>query len=126
MSSYAIDKFIESFFCESTTGVPVEERATETTESFGIELELAGVRKEDITLDIDGDYLTVSAIKKAPSDDGAKVLFGSRTSGKFEKSYKLGSNIDRDAIDAEYTDGVLVITLNKKEDTKKKKTVKIS
>jgi len=130
MNSNPIEKFLEGLFNECPIGNctqenEIQERAIETTDSFIVELELAGVKKEDIELDIDADYLKVTATKKAPSVDEARVLFSNRTSGKFDKSYKLGSNIDQDTIVAEFTDGVLKITLDKKED-KKKKTVKIS
>jgi HSP20 family protein len=130
MNSNIIDTFLEDLFYEcpfdsNNQRTIAHERATESADSFCVEIELAGVKKEDITLDVEGDYITVTATKKVPSIEETKILFDNRKSGKFKKSYKLGSNIDKDTIEAEFTNGVLVVTLNKKE-TQKKKTVKIS
>lgn len=125
MNSYDIDMLIKSFLVDDNNRIAVDERSFETDKSFIIELELAGVKKENITLDIDGDTLKVSAIKKTTLIDGSKIIFGSRKSGKVEKVYQLKSSIDRDNISAELIDGVLSITLNKKEiSTKRTVTIK--
>lgn len=87
----------------------------ELDDSFVLSIELPGVKKDDITLDIEGSYLTVKAKKKSPFDKKSKILMNTRSFQPFEKSYKVGSTIDTSNINAEFIDGVLTITLAKKE-----------
>lgn len=122
MNSYTIDKFIEGFFSYPSTQ-STNDLVFENDDSYKVEVELPGFKKENIEVNVDGDYLTVDAIKEPPSDE-EKPLYRNR-SKTFKKSYKMGATIDRDDISADFTDGVLTIILKKKE-AAKKRTVKIT
>lgn len=124
MYSSNIDKFIEDFFT-MTTGVGTVELVSETEDAIVLSIELPGFKKEQIELDIDGGFLKVSAARDIPSSDKVKLLSGGRPVKKFSKSYKIGASLDTDKVSAEFTDGILEITIQKKEETKKK-SVKIS
>lgn len=124
MYSNTIDKLIEDFFT-MTTGVGTVELVSETEDAIVLSIELPGFKKEQIELDIDGGFLKVSAARDIPSSDKVKLLSGGRPVKKFSKSYKIGASLDTDTVSAEFTDGILEITIQKKEETKKK-SVKIS
>lgn len=83
-----------------------------------LEAELPGFKKEDIKLDINGDYLVLTAEhneEKNEKDDDGKYICRERSYGSFQRSFNI-SNVDVDRIDAEYNDGVLKLVLPKKEE----------
>jgi HSP20 family protein len=98
---------------------------------FVVESELPGFRKEDISLDINGDTLTISAkhnsIKEEKSDENSdnskdgnsvttapKYLRRERTFSSYQRNFDI-SAVNADEISAEYTNGVLTLDLPKKE-----------
>lgn len=76
-----------------------------------LDLELPGVRKEDIALDVREGVLTVTAEKKKPEGDH---LYAGRWYGTYKTRYKLSSSVDTEAVAAAYTDGVLTVSLARK------------
>lgn len=124
MYSCNIDKFIEDLF-NMSTGVGIVETLVETEDALVLSIELPGFNKEKIEIDIDGGFLKVSAARDIPSSDKVKILSGGKPVKKFDKSYKIGASLDTDKVSAEFTDGILEITIQKKEEIKKK-SVKIS
>ena len=77
---------------------------------------LAILEKEDIKLDLDGDLLTVSAVHSEEKKDEQQgsYLCRERHYGAYRRSFDV-SSIQQDAIRASYQDGVLELTLPKKE-----------
>jgi HSP20 family molecular chaperone IbpA len=93
--------------------------------SIEVIMELPGVDKEDIKIEIEDNYLVISGKKQKYSDESnRKYLISGIIYGPFKKYVTLNKNIDRDNIEAKYENGVLYITLNKVE--KVKKPIKIS
>lgn len=87
----------------------------ETDEEYIIEAELPGLDKDDITLEVDGDYLIILANnEKTVEEDKEGYLRKERKVGKFQRSFKL-SNVNEDKIKAEYNNGILEINLPKEE-----------
>ena len=83
----------------------------ELEKSYLIELELAGFKKDEVTLEITKDLLWVKAISK--------------TRGQISKSFALWEDVDAEKIEAVLEDGILRIVLNKREKERPKKiTVK--
>ena len=84
--------------------------------SYIMECELPGFDKDEIKIDIDGDTLTLRAERKSgneeKNDNG--YIRRERSYGCYKRSFDL-SNINSDAIDASYTNGILKLTLPKKE-----------
>lgn len=78
--------------------------------------ELPGVKKEDISVSIDGREVAVSAEMKYEKDvkDGDTVLRSERRYGKIQRAFSLGQEVDEATAQAKYTDGVLELTLPKK------------
>ena len=87
-------------------------------DKFVMEAELPGFEKEDISLDITGDTLKLSAQHKEENADkeGGKYVYRERSYGAYERTFDI-SAIDADNIDAEYKNGILYLNLPKKATT---------
>jgi HSP20 family protein len=101
----------------------------ETEQSFTVELMAAGMKKEDFNIEVDNDLLTISAEVKAESD-GEKGKFTRRefSFASFKRSFTLPETVKEDEINAAYEDGILKLTLPKKEEAlpKAKRLIEIS
>ena len=86
-------------------------------DKYVMESELPGFEKEDITLDINGTYLTISAEHKTETenkDEESKYIRKERTYGSYKRSFDI-SDVDAEGISAEYKNGILIIDLPKKK-----------
>ncbi len=94
----------------------------EREKDFVIELAVPGLNKEDINIDLDKNILTVSCAKKEEKVE-EKVDYAKREFyyNEFSRSFSLPETIDSDNIKAEYTDGILYLTIAKKEEVVKQK-----
>ena len=87
----------------------------ETDEEYIIEAELPGLSKDDITLEVENDYLIISANNEETVEEERQgYLRKERKVGKFQRSFKL-NNVNEDEIEAEYNNGILEINLPKEE-----------
>lgn len=88
----------------------------ETKEGYSIDLVVPGHDKADFKLQVEKNTLSVSAEKKAEtrSEDEKQLRreFGFRA---FKRSFSLAENVDAENINAKYENGILKITLPKKE-----------
>ena len=86
----------------------------DTGDTFKLESELPGFKKEDISIDVENDCLTISVERKVEDEDKRpNYVNRERVYGHFSRSFDV-SGINVDAIEAAYTDGVLTVTLPKK------------
>lgn len=94
---------------------------SESRNHFTIELAAPGVEKDQFQINLDGDRLVVST-KKSKEDAAAsqenyqKKEFDYQT---FERSFRLGEMVDPQKISAEFNQGILILTLMKKEEAQK-------
>ena len=88
----------------------------ETETVIILRLELAGISPREIDIQITDDTLTVKGERKPTPTDG-KLLRSECQYGPFQRSFTLGMPIEKDGIGAGYRDGMLEITLPKKEET---------
>ena len=91
----------------------------ETTEDFKIELAAPGLNKEDFKIELKKDQLSVWAEKKNEQTDQQKDY--SRKEFEyfsFARSFVLPEGVDTEKINAEYINGILNITIAKKEKAK--------
>lgn len=88
----------------------------ENESNFVVDVELPGVEKNDISLDVDNNILTVSVETKRDKENelNNKVLHTERYYGLMKRSLTLPEGIDDSAIKASYNNGILHITLPKK------------
>ena len=99
----------------------------EDEKAYYVEVDLPGVKKEDINVDISDGVLTISGERKFKKETKDKDYYKVESSfGKFERSFRLPEDVDDENIKAENKNGVLEIELKKvkKEDKKKKIEIK--
>lgn len=100
---------------------------TEDANGFNLELDLPGVKKENLSISVKEDTLTIIAEKKkveqeGNEENGSKEVVVSR----FEESFTLNSkSIDLESIDAKLEDGILTVKLPKKEELKYEKRIEV-
>ena len=91
----------------------------ESDHSFTLYMELPGVPEESLSVDLDGTSLTVSGERGAKVEDsGEKWLLSEIAWGRFERRFRLGSEVDRDGITATYRDGILEIAVPKSKEAR--------
>jgi HSP20 family protein len=88
---------------------------------FHIEFDLPGVSTESIDLDVERNVLTVRAERGQASNDGAEMIAAERPRGVFSRQIILGDNLNLDAVEASYNDGVLHLTVPVAEKAKPRK-----
>ena len=94
----------------------------ETDKAYLMSFDLPGVKKEDLHLEIAGDRLTVSAERKAEDEVKDSTYYFTRKSyGKFEKSFKLPEDVNKDSIEGNFENGVLELFVPKAQITESKK-----
>ena len=99
--------------------VPVEPTikidVSENDKAYTVKAELPGVKKEDITLDVEGNQVSLSAEVRREKEEkkGEAVVHSERYYGRQFRSFTLGHEIDRKATKAKFENGVLEITLPK-------------
>jgi HSP20 family protein len=88
----------------------------ETDDEFRLHLDVPGMTKEDITINLQNNTLTVSgerrSTRKNEGDDYVRV---ERSFGNFHRTFTLPNSVDAEGIEAEYDNGVLTITVPKTE-----------
>ncbi len=83
-------------------------------DTFTIEVDLPGVKKEDINVSVEDNYLIVSAERKMKEEVKEDDYYLMESAfGKYTRSFYLPDDIDRDSIDARYENGRLIITFEK-------------
>ncbi|WP_025400739.1 Hsp20/alpha crystallin family protein [Borrelia crocidurae] len=97
-------------------------------DSFVLEAYLPGIKKEDISISIKNDYLTISYENKDEREErDDNYLRVERRDISFSRSFRLSGNIEQNKIKSELKDGVLLIKLPKNseviEKSKEKKIV---
>ena len=90
--------------------------------NFVLSAELPGVGREDFDIDVKNNRLTIKGEKKLENKTEKEgYLRVERSYGLFERSFFLDENVDRENIQADYKDGVLRLTLPRKQDEPSKK-----
>lgn len=94
----------------------------EKNDHIVVNAELPGVNKEDITVDVKNNVLTISGERKHEENVNETNYYrNERFYGKFQRSFTLPDNVDAEKVDAVYKDGVLEVKIPKTEDNKTKK-----
>ena len=97
----------------------------EDENNYTIDADLPGIKKEDISLEYDNNYLTISAKRdEITQDNDNDFVRRERTYGEFKRSFYI-DNIDENTVDASFTDGVLKVSLPKKEKGIQRKKIDI-
>lgn len=94
--------------------------------AYHIDVDLPGVKKADIHVDIDKDVLIISGERKTKEEINEEDYYKVETSfGKFSRSFTLPENADVENIEACSDEGVLEVIVPKLDETKNKKSIEI-
>ena len=94
---------------------------------YHIVVDIPGYKKEDIDLEFDKGYLKIAAKHNEEEKDNKKYMRKERIyTSSCERSFYLGEDVDEESIKAEFKDGILSVSIPKKEvEDKTKKIINI-
>ncbi|MDY6879256.1 MAG: Hsp20/alpha crystallin family protein [Desulfatiglans sp.] len=113
---------------EPTAGVFPLMNVTEDKDNYYVRAELPGLNADDLDLSVTGDTLSISGERKLPAEDeNAQYHRREREAGRFSRVVTLPAQVATDKVQAQFTDGVLTVTLPIAESVKPKQiTVKVA
>ena len=116
-----LDEFLKSSGSLINSDFKPSVNTREGENAYHVEVDLPGVKKEDISVDVKDNIITISGERKTKEevkeDDYYKV---ESSYGKFERSFTLPENVDAENIHAESQDGVLEVIIPKLEKVEEK------
>lgn len=128
LNNFLRDTFMESVFAHplnlrkpSTWRPAIEVKQNE--KNYSVKVQLPGVNKEDIHVDLNNDYLTISAEVKEEKEEkkeGEKIHTSEFRYGKYVRTISFDNPIKTEDCSAEFKNGVLMINLPKRKIEKPK------
>jgi len=119
----------DNYFGKRNCGYLPAANVIEREDAFDVEFAVPGMGKEDFKISVDNNVLSVSAEKEETKEAKEKNFTRKEFAyGSFTRSFALPKTIDIDKIAAAYDNGILTVTLPKKEEAKTQITreIKIS
>jgi len=122
-----VDDIFDRFFgrsggdgSDSTVWAPQTD-LVETDDAYRIHLDVPGMRKEDIAINLQNNTLTVSGTRSSERrDEGDEYVRVERAMGNFHRTFTLPETVDAESIEATYDNGVLNIHVPKTEGSTRK------
>jgi HSP20 family protein len=100
---------------------------TEQKDHYEVSLAAPGLKKDDFKIDVDGNMLSISSEKEETKEEKDKKYTRKEYSySSFSRSFTLPEEINKEKIEASYSDGVLKISLPRKEEAKKSSATQIA
>lgn len=100
---------------------------TEHKDEYRVSLAAPGLKKDDFKIDVDGNMLSISSEKEESKEEKDKKFTRKEYSySSFSRSFTLPEEVNKEKIEAKYEDGVLKISLPRKEEAKKTSTKNIA
>ena len=90
----------------------------ETEDGYELDIDLPGFKKDEVTAQLDNGYLTIQASKgldKEQKDTKGKYIRKERYAGSMSRSFYVGDAITEEDVHAKYEDGILKLSVPKKE-----------
>ncbi len=91
----------------------------ETDSSYELDIDLPGFKKDEVTAKLENGYLTISASKGLNKDEkdkeNGKYIRRERYAGAVSRSFYVGEHIQQEDIHAKFEDGILKLTVPKKD-----------
>jgi HSP20 family protein len=118
--------FTDSLFEDRKAGFLPSTDISEDDKGYYLNLSIPGMNKEEVKIEINEGILSVSGEKKLHKEETVKKYHTVESHyGSFTRSFKLPENSKAEAIEAEYKDGMLNITVPKEEGKVVKSTIQI-
>jgi HSP20 family protein len=116
-SNFINDELINKNFFKSAPAVNI----SETADKFNVELAVPGLEKTDFKVEVENGVLSISAEKKSEvKDETSRFTRKEFSYSSFSRSFTLPEHVQAESITAEYTNGVLKLSIPKKEEAKQK------
>jgi len=117
-----LDSFLENTpVADSRRDFVPSVNTREGEHAYHVELDLPGMKKEDINVDVKDNMITISGERKTKDEIKKEDYYKIESSyGKFERSFSLPENVDIENIHAESQDGVLEVIIPKLEKVENK------
>lgn len=108
--------WVSPFAGEMEAAPQIKINLTENDKSYSVRAEIPGVKKEDIKVNVDGNMVSISAEVKQEKEEkkGGKTICRECSMGSSYRSFSLDSNVDESKVQAKYDNGILELTLPKK------------
>jgi HSP20 family protein len=89
----------------------------EKGDKYQIVVDLPGVKKEDIQVQVEGAQVTITAETKTETEkkDGERVLYSERSATSYGRSFELPVEVTEEGAEARFDNGVLTLTLPKRQ-----------
>ena len=90
----------------------------ETDNSYELDIDLPGFKKDEIKVELDNGYLSISAAKGLDKDEekkDGKYIRRERYAGAMNRTFYVGDNLTQQDIQAKFEDGILKISVPKKD-----------
>ena len=119
--NHFLGDYTGSFNHENKSDWQPSTQIVEKKNAFDVALELPGVNKEDVTINLKGDVLTIQGEKKSEKPaEQEKYDICERQFGSFARSFTLPKTADPTGIQAAFNNGILSITIPKAEQAQPK------
>lgn len=93
---------------------------TENKDRYEVSLAVPGMKKNDFNIDVDGNMITISCEKEETKEEKEKKFTKKEYNySSFSRSFTLPDEVNKEKIEANYEDGLLKISLPRKEEAKK-------
>lgn len=100
---------------------------TEEKDSYKVTMAVPGMKKEDFSVDVENDMMTISATKEEEKEEKDKTYKRKEYNySSFSRSFTLPDEVNKEKIDAKYDNGILTLVLPKAETAKEKNGKKIA
>lgn len=121
--NFYLDDFFENVGTQNNT---MKCDIYEKNGDYNIEVEIPGFDKNNVKIEVDKGYLTITAEREfVEEQEEKKYVRKERSYGKYQRSFYLGDNIDVDKVKAEFKNGILKILVPKLEEIETKKQIEI-
>lgn len=120
---------VDNFFTDEFNGGSVQSfnpkvDIAESDSDFEVQLHIPGIKKEEISIDLNEKQLTISGERKFENEESEKNFHRVESHfGSFSRSFQLPDAINQDKIDASYQDGILTVKLPKDQKKLAKKQI---
>lgn len=124
---YYLDSIFDNFMDDSISFDVMKCDVYEVDGSYHIEADIPGFNKEEISVECEDGYITISAKKDTNNDvqdENKKYIKKERVYGKIIRKFYVGQ-IDSERINAEYKNGILKVVVPKDEKSSNKRIIEI-
>jgi HSP20 family protein len=115
------DRLAQQLFGTAARPVAMPMDAYREGDRFIIRFDMPGTDRDSIDLTVEQNVLTVRAERPDAPSDGAEIIVAERPSGTFTRQLFLGETLDADDLSADYTAGVLTLSIPVRESAKPRK-----